>query len=177
MYNVCIRWWRVHWVQYSLGVFSPARSPPPLRRKLFWAQCNHTYLSIADLPRIRRGPRWFRGGILSCLYKWMEQVSTGNRFLTVYPPRTTADPLTWVVAAGCKLWILFIESPLYGGLVEWKNIDCTIFYANYKASPINRHENIIFLWSCDHVRLKQVCKPSENSKRFVSGWDFANNLF
>ena len=58
-------------IQYSLGFFAPAHihprrivlSPPPP------TPCNPAHLSTVDPPRIRRSPRWFRSGILSCLYK------------------------------------------------------------------------------------------------------------
>ena len=45
----------------------------------------------------------------------MEQVSSGKRFLPVYPPRTVGDLLTWEFAAGCKILILLIVSPLCKG--------------------------------------------------------------
>ena len=59
------------------GFFSPARSPP---RRIVLSP-------LQSRSPVHREPPRFSGGILNYLYKRIERQS--------YPPKTTADPLTW----------------------------------------------------------------------------------
>ena len=88
----------LYYLQYSLELFSPARSPP---RRMFPSHLKfHSPVCRGIAAKLRR----ISDGILSYLYMRMEQVSTGNRFLPASSPRTTQDPLTWeFLLQGAKL--------------------------------------------------------------------------